>query len=217
MARRLYLQAAAAPFKPTAVNGTWNNTANIGDVGNLGTGPAGNASTIFQTVATATNPFDILVSTFTQRVSEQLIGGTVQWEIGWVVTGTTPTLNVKVHIWITQGATSNARGVLLSNFVGTDTFNTTAQGRGEGLKNLSSVYARAGDFLVVEIGFSKSGTSSTSVTATHNYGNTGNPDLTEGDTNVTTNPGWIEFSQNFIDASSIPFFNKLRPAIFKPG
>lgn len=86
------------------------------------------------------------------------------------------------------------RGTLLSDNIGATEWPTSATGRGEGAKTLTPVAVQAGDRVVFEIGYRAQNTSTTSYTGTLHYGGTGTTDLTSGNTNVTTQPGWVEFS-----------------------
>lgn len=196
----LYIQNAAAGYTPTTKRGAWDvSTSTV--VMKLDQVKAGASATSAIAEASATNNWDVLLARF---VSEPLqsdtsftTSDTVQWIMGVMESSNSANDMYHVHIFITQGDTDNLRGTLLTDSIGATEWPTAAKGRGEGTKTLSAVSALAGDRIVVEVGYQAQNTSSTSYTGTLYYGATGATDLTSGSTAVTTNPGWIEFSNTF--------------------
>ena len=201
MATRLYFNNLAPTKTLPTVKGTWTDSSSsvvkqlANKVGIAATaGIASSATTInFLIGRWQSEPFQVATSFATTD--------TVQYVMGAVVSSITNTvLNFRIHIFIIQNDGTTVRGTLLNNFTGTGTaWTATATGRTSGNQNLSNnVTAQPGDRIVVEIGYNRTGSSTASRTGTLNYGNTGTTDLTSTDTNVTTRPGWIEFSNNFL-------------------
>jgi hypothetical protein len=196
MTRRYYLANAAAPFTPTTIRGAWDQTAS--SVTNLlGSVPSGGAATVAMTEVNVTNLWDVL---FGRWVSEPIyhagtLAGTATWIAGVLESSLSANDFFHVHIFVTVGSTDVVRGTLLTDSIGATEFpNPTATGRGEGAKTITSTAVSVGDRIVVEIGYQAQNTVTTSFTGTMNYGNTGTTDLASASTAVTTNPGWIEFS-----------------------
>lgn len=197
MAYRYYLTNSTAPYSPATLGrGTWSRTT--GAVTKLlGSAPGGTATTVQGTKAATTNPYNTLVGRW---VSVPLLAGTlsgvVSWVIGAVENTTSANAVFRIHIFVTAGDSDTVRGTVLTNFTGTlasQEFPTTASGQSALDQNLTSLAVQAGDRLVVEVGVQFQNTSTTS-TATFNYGNTGVIDLRSADTAVTTRPGWVQFS-----------------------
>jgi hypothetical protein len=195
MPLKLYLQDAAPTFSPT-IAGTWNNVANAANQGGLFTTPSGAAATLALAEAVATNPFDVLLAGWNGALAgDQVIQGQVNWVFGLLKSNSLAPFTTKIHIWVSIGSTNVARGTLLNNFIGTAAWPTTAQGLAEGPFNLTPVQALNNDCIVIEVGYRKTGVSSTSRTGTINYGSSSSsPDLSNGDTSVTVHPSWINFS-----------------------
>lgn len=193
---RLYFCNATAGYDPATERGAWDTTSIYVPI-KLSSVPGGAAATLANTEANATNNYDMMSL---KAVSDPLpadiaIAGTVSWIIGSLESSTSQNAFRHIHIYVTTGDSDTLRGTLLTDSIGSTEFPTTAAGEGETAVALSSVTAYKGDRIVVEVGVRNVNTSTTSFTATTHYGNTGTLELTSGDTNVTTRPGWIYFSQ----------------------
>jgi hypothetical protein len=190
MTVRVYISNAASSFTPTTVRGDWTDATSF-VTGRLGV-KTNAAATKTRAVVSSTD------KTLLYRGVSLPLGtsgtipatATVSWAFG-VLAPAGVTMVTHVHIFVTQGTTDTLRGTLLTNTDGATSWTTTATGRGEVGKTLSSLAVTAGDCIVVEIGYKVS--AGTSGNATINYGNTGSTDLTDGSVNVTTEPGWVEF------------------------
>lgn len=190
VATRLYLSNAAAPFTPSTIRGAWTQTS--ATIGKLGA-KAGSAATSQVTgliSSTALMNGRWVSDPFVQAGN---LGGTVDFAYGAVESSALGSAGCQVHIYVTQGDTDTPRGTLLANSSVGDTWTTTATGRGAAAVALSTVAAQVGDRIVVEAGAAVSNWSSSRST-TINYGVASGTDLTVGDVNVTTRPGWFEFS-----------------------
>lgn len=195
MATRFWLTNAAAPYTPATRRGSWT-TASGEDVQLLGRKPQGSAGTSSIALAAGSGTRKVLLhrSISAGAVKAGTISGTVTWCIGAKESNALLDAVWHLHIYVTSGDSDTPRGTLLSNFTGATEFSTTATGATEGAQAVSSVAVQTGDRLVVEIGYETSTTTAASYNATINYGSTGTTDLTNGDTAVTTDPGWVEFS-----------------------
>lgn len=197
MACRLYLQNASAPYTPATIRGAWDKTAGA-ITAKLGQNKSGASTTIGDNETNANNNFDVLLARF---ISDPLpagitIAGTVQWMMGVLENHAAANDYFHVHIYITTGDSDTPRGTLLTDSIGATEWPTTpAIAQGEGAKTLTSVSASAGDRIVAEIGYQAQNTVTTSRIGTINYGGTG-ADLTAGDSTVTTQVGWFEFSHD---------------------
>ena len=197
-ATRLYVQNAAAPYSPATKRGAWDTTASFVDK-QIDTTKSGAAANVAIAEAVTTANYDVMLARFVSPAlaENKVISGTVQWILGVTESSNSANDFFHVHIFVTQGDTDNVRGTLLTDNIGATEWRlNTAEGRGEGAKALTTVSALAGDRIVVEVGYQAQNTSGTSFTGTLHYGNTGATDLTSGSTNVTTEPGWIEFSMD---------------------
>lgn len=195
MATRLYLTNAAPGYTPSTKRGGWDlSTASLAR--QLGPSPSGTATTAAGSKSTATTNWDVLLGRWISDPMDRAgdLSGTVQWIIGVLESSTNANMVFHLHIFVTQGDSDNVRGtVLTDNIGGTEWANSTATGRGESTQALTTVACQVGDRVVVEVGY-QSQASGTGYTGTINYGGTGNTDLASASTAVTTNPGWIEFS-----------------------
>lgn len=198
-ATRLYLSNSAVDVSLPAVQGTWTDSSNsttsvLGD-------KAGAATTVSFT-STATGQTNMLARWQSYPITSNTSFSTsdsVNYVVGAVASNNTSTSwNFRTHIFVVK-PDGTVRGTLLDNFTGSETLiTTTAAGRSDGSQGLSNnVSALAGDRVVVEIGHRRLGAGAGSKSTTFNYGNTGVTDLTAGSTNVTTEPGWVEFSNTF--------------------
>ncbi|MFG3051891.1 hypothetical protein ACGFZP_13200 [Kitasatospora sp. NPDC048239] len=194
MATRFWLTNSAAPYTPTTRRGAWD-TASGEDVQLLGRKPAGSAGTSSINVGSTAADRDVLLhrSISAGAIKAGTISGTVSWTVG--VRESNVDLNGfwHLHIYATSGDSDTPRGTLLADYIGSTEFTTTATGTAISGQAVTPVAIQVGDRLVVEIGY-RANSLSTTYNATINYGNTGGTDLGSGDTAVTTEPGWVEFS-----------------------
>jgi hypothetical protein len=194
VATRFWLTNAAAPYTPTTRRGAWD-VASGEDVQLLGRKPQGSAGTSSINVGSTAADRDVLLhrSISAGAVKAGTISGTVGWTIGVKESNVDANAVWHLHIYVTTGDSDTPRGTLLSDYIGSTEFTTTATGTAITGQAVSSVAIQAGDRIVVEIGY-RANALATTYNATINYGNTGTTDLNNGDTAVTTEPGWVEFS-----------------------
>ncbi len=195
MATRFWLTASAAPYTPAAVRGTWTDATST-TTGLLGRQPAGAATSVSvaETSATTTN---VLLGRWVSPPARRAgtLSGNVAWIYGRAQSSSSSAMVVRAHIYVTVGDTDAVRGVLLNSYTGGTAFPLTAAGGGTaGISLPSSVDLQGGDRIVCEFGYQAQNASATTETGTLHYGGTGATDLVTGNTAVTTNPGWVEFS-----------------------
>lgn len=210
MATRLYFTATASPYIPATIRGAWDATAGT-VTGLLGPVPSGSAATIGIAEASSTNNWDVLLGRWTSYpliTNVTFTAGTNTWQsiVGLLESNVAANDTPHYHIFVTQGDSDNLRDSALV----VDAVNTGAaeempdtSSKGQLYNNsatnalTNTVSAVKGDRIVVEIGYQAINTDSNSYTGTMNYGNIGPTDLADTATTVTTNSGWIEFSNNF--------------------
>lgn len=194
MATRFWLTSSAPPYTPTTRRGAWD-VATGEDIQLLGRKPAGSAGTSSINAGSTAADRDVLLhrSISAGAVKAGTISGTVSWTIGVRESNVDCNAVWHIHIYVTSGDSDTPRGTLLSDYIGSTEFTTTATGTQITGQAISSLAIQAGDRIVVEIGYRAQATATT-YNSTINYGNTGTTDLTSGSTSVTTQPGWIEFS-----------------------
>jgi hypothetical protein len=194
LATRFWLTSSAPPYTPTTRRGAWD-VASGEDVQLLGRKPAGSAGTSSINAGSTAADRDVLLhrSISAGAVKAGTISGTVSWTIGVRESNVDCNAVWHVHIYVTSGDSDTPRGTLLSDYIGSTEFTTTATGTQITGQAISSLAIQTGDRLVVEIGY-RAQSLSTTYNSTVNYGNTGTTDLTSGSTSVTTAPGWVEFS-----------------------
>jgi hypothetical protein len=194
VATRFWLTSAAPPYTPTTRRGAWD-VATGEDIQLLGRKPQGSAGTSSINVGSTAADRDILLhrSISAGAVKAGTLSGTVQWTIG--VKESNVDLNGfwHLHVYVTSGDSDTPRGTLLTDYIGATEFTTTATGSTAGAQTVTPVAVQIGDRIVAEIGY-RANALATTYNATINYGNVGGTDLASGDTAVTTEPGWIEFS-----------------------
>jgi hypothetical protein len=192
---RYYLQNANAPYTPATWKGGWNVLVNpISkklDITKSGVSAERNGS------ESSNSSVDVgwgrWVSNGLAEAHNYTTSDTIEWVIGVVETNSAANYYVDVTVWITAGDSDTVRGYLCQSKIESTELPTTAQGQREGPFSVeNNVSAQAGDRIVVEIGFRSLNTTVTVYTGTITYGGTGSTDLTEGSTNLTTEPGWIE-------------------------
>ncbi|MET9360384.1 hypothetical protein ABZX93_05695 [Streptomyces sp. NPDC006632] len=194
MATRFWLTSSAAPYTPAAARGTWTDGTST-TAGLLGRQPVGASASVgmAETSATTTN---VLLGRWISPPARKAgaLSGTVAWITGRSQSSTASAMVVRAHMYVTAGDTGTVRGTLLSNYTGGTAFPTTAAGGGTGGTAITSVSVQIGDRIVVEFGYQAQNTSATSETGILYYGGTGTTDLVTGNTQVGSNPGWVEFS-----------------------
>jgi hypothetical protein len=208
VACRFWITSGAPPYTPATRRGSWT-TASGEDVQLLGRKPQGSAGTSSISLAAGSGTRKVLLhrSISAGAVKAGTISGTVTWCIGAKESNALLDGVWHMHIYVTSGDSDIPRGTLLSNYTGATEFGTTAAGATEGAVAVSSLAIQVGDRLVVEIGYETSTTTAASYSATINYGNVGTTDLSNGDTSVTNDPGWVEFSG--MDGLFTPSFSTL--------
>lgn len=202
MAKKFYLNDAAAAYNPAVAKGSWDDITNQPDIGQLGATPSGAYTTLALAETSVTNNWDVLLASF---VSDALLNP-VNFSTADMITGVLSVLEsnalandfTHIHIWVTTGNTDTVRGTLLNNRINTTEWPTTSAGQVIASVNLSNnVSALAGDHIVIELGYQAQNTSATSFTGTLGFGTGGGSDLADGSAAVTTNPSWISFSTDF--------------------
>lgn len=193
--QRLYWTNAAAPYTPATFKGGWGGTASAVAkyLSSSTSGATANVSAV-KGMGTSTEAYFRFISdglvtgyNFSGSTVDFCVGGNQSYASG------TQTVNVRIFIYLTTGDSDTNRGTLL-NYTGTVNWtNGVAQGYAVTGQALSAVTATALDRICVELGFSYN--TAVNDTVTMYYGNTGSTLLTNGSTNVTTEPGWILFSR----------------------
>lgn len=194
MGTRMFFTNGAPGFTPTTIRGTWTTTTSA-VTGKLGTAPAGTATTRAATKSSASSGANTLWGRWISDpiVKTGTLSGVANWVLGVVESIATANAFFRLHIYVTSGSADVVRGTLLANYTGTTEFGTAAAGLGQHDIAISSLAVTAGDRIVVEIGWQGVNTATTT-SATMNYGNTGITGVRIGATTVTTQPGWIQFS-----------------------
>lgn len=199
MATRLYLSNFAAGYNPATTRGTWTYTDGSGNVKEMG-GKVGSAATFVPTGKAAAGTWNQFSSKW---VSPPLnadflfsTAHTLSLVIGTKISSVTNAAGQwAIMAYVTTGDSDTPRGTILAQTTeAAADFSATATGRAGDAWALANLQAYAGDRIVIELGWQKTGTATSTRTHTHNYGNVGATDLTNGSANVTTEPGWFEFS-----------------------
>ncbi|MDO8495533.1 MAG: hypothetical protein Q7S32_03355 [bacterium] len=195
---RLYItNSAASGYSGTTLQGTWDDSSSTLNDRLLSRSTGDTAATVSDSEATATTDWDVFLGRWISNPIDNAVSFSTSDTAEWVIGALASTnLNGKfhVHIYVSTGTDLNTpRGTLLADDIGATNWPTTAAGATEGTKTLSTVSASASDRIVVEIGYRAQNTATATLSGTIDYGNTGSTDLTNGSTNVTTEPGWIEF------------------------
>ena len=199
---RYYFQNAAADYDPATERGAWDATAGYTGI-KLATTKAGSATSASQSDSVNTANWDMLVlkavgDAFTQGGS---ISGNINWCLGVAESVASMDAVYHVHIFITAGDSDTVRGTVLTDSIqGTEWTLTTLTGKAISGVAASTVNFLAGDRIVVEMGVRDQGNVVTLATGTIEYGGTGGTDLTDGSTDVTNRPGWIELDIAYSDS-----------------
>lgn len=194
MTTRLYLGNAAGAVTPTTIRGAWDAKTLTG-VSDLSPVPVGTAATAAAAETTTTTNWDVLLRRWVSDpfIVDGTLSGTMNWSFGALESSSTMSARTHLHVFILRG-TDTLVGTLVTDYASSTTWPTTAAARSESGRAITSTDFLTGDRIVVELGYRAVNTSSTSFTGTINYGNTGTTDLAGTNANVTTRPGWVEFS-----------------------
>lgn len=194
---KLYLGNTTIPYDPATERGSWDFTAYTS--GMLTFVPTGASATNTQANnASGINKAALNFKLVSRPLDDCTISGTLTLVVGASESNVAANAYRKVHLFVTTGDSDIVRGTLINNSVdAVSEFSTTATGMSYAGIALSSVSAKRGDRLVLELGTNYN--DSTTNSTTLYIGTTGTTDLSGGDTNVTTRPGYIQFS------SSLPF------------
>lgn len=196
MPTRLYLNNDATIYTPPTRRGAWDvATATLARW--LAPIFYGAGSTAAQAETSTNTAWDVLVGTWVTNPITRTgrLEGTVSWVFGALESNAAADFFTHVHIYATVGQSDTVRGTLLSDYVGSAEWPTTAAGLTDGTQTLAPVDLEVGDVVVVELGYRATNNVTTSRTGTINYGaSASSPDLGSGDTAVTSRPGWVEFS-----------------------
>jgi hypothetical protein len=190
MATRLYISNDAAAVTPSPQGG-WDDVA---AVVTRKLGPkAGASATVAQSETSTSATWDVLLGVWvSDTLSAQTISGTLDWCVGAMESSNNMNANTHLFAWVMK-PDGTSRGTLLDTIVASEWL-ATGTGKAVSGAALSSVGALSGDRIVVELGYQAQNTFNNLWTGTLWYGNAGVTDLTNGNTNVTTQPGWVEFS-----------------------
>jgi hypothetical protein len=197
---RFYLQNAAAGYDPATERGAWDDATQYNAI-KLAKTKSGASTSNKPNESTTTTNWDVLaVKAVTDALpANKTISGTLSWCLR-IREGNTAGVNAyyHVHAFVTTGDSDTVRGTLLSDYIGSVEWGTTAAGMAVSAQALTSVNAQAGDRVVIEVGYRAVNNESVSLWGQVYYGGTSATDLTDG---VTTDyPGWFEFSMDPLQA-----------------
>lgn len=203
-ATRFYLPSTGTPSISPATDGSWELTTGYISR-NLVRTKISSSELIQSTAHNSSNGTDdVLIA---QYISEDLPAGAISGTVKGVTkarsTNAAADLRTQIVIKVVSSDGSTVRGTLLSH----DTGSLTSEWSTSGTLNsrlapvalrtntLSSVTAQANDHIVIEIGYRRHATVSTSYTG-RLYFQDNASDLPESDSDTTTGDPWIEFSQD---------------------
>lgn len=205
---RFYFQNAAIPYDPATERGAWDATA--GYVGiKLATTKAGAATNASKSDNVNTANWDMLIlkAVTDAMAAAGSISGLINWCLGVNETVASMDACYHVHIYVTQGDSDTPRGTVLTDSIqGTEWTLTTNTGKAISGIAASTVNFQAGDRIVVEMGVRDQGNVVTLSAGTITYGGTGGTDLTDGSTDVSNRPGWIEFDITYSSQPEVMMF-----------
>jgi hypothetical protein len=175
----------------------------------LGTDKYGGLITsIAESEAVSTAPYSVLILRgISSKLQAQAISGYMDVVLGVRQARSTSNFYWHIHVYVTQGDTDTVRGILVNNYVEntTNTWTTTAKGTSfQFAVPISPLAITANDRIVIEIGFVARNVTTTSESGTIYYGTkTGvtiddAPDLAVTSTQVSTNAGFIDFTQTLL-------------------
>lgn len=201
MSTKLYLPASSAtpPISPTP-NATWNTTTGVTRI---------MASTAKTNTALA-NATTASIALSQKGMNRQFIYGplnpvTISGTATCVIRATVPGISQEdflvawLRLYVVSSDGGTVRGQLLNSPTGSlGTVNTSLRNirpqRYSGASfALNSVAASAGDYIVIEPGFSADAGAST---GTYNFGDDNASDLTDNETGTSAGNPWIQFSTN---------------------
>jgi hypothetical protein len=191
--KRLYLANDTIPYNPATLRGGW--TSSLGMITNkLAKTPTGVSEEMNWTASPITAGTKRCMIKFTSDPLSigYTFNGTLDICMGNWEDNVSTYNDIRFHIFITAGDTDTVRGTILDQYVGDNINSFPAQASLMSGIVLTTVTALTGDRICIEAG---STTSTNNNNTIHLYcGTTGSPDLTDGDTNVTTRPAWVQFS-----------------------
>lgn len=191
---RWYFQNAVAPYDPPTARGAWDTATYVGikvDAAKAGAAATASAS---NTVNTLNYDQLILKAVSPAFASDGVIKGLINFCLGVHEFGATNDAAFHVHIFITAGDSDTVRGTVLTDAIlGTEWALTTNTGKAISNVAATEVPFSAGDRVVIELGARDQNNVISNAIYTVTYGGTGGTDLTDGSTNTTNEPGWIEF------------------------
>lgn len=214
MATRLYLPssaAAAAPNSP-AFDASWEVTASA--IRRTLELTKDEITFATSAVATALNSpagaVDVLIAQFISApiASNVTINGTFSGQMRAQENNATGDLRIQCVVRVLQSDYSTVRGTLIASNAGalSHEFNTSLRNISiplGGSTSVSSVAAQTGDVLVVELGYRKHESATTSRTGTFDLGAvSGGTDLAVDETTTTQNVPWVEFSNTITFATA---------------
>lgn len=198
---KLYLSRGSAGFTPATVRGSWGRIAD-GVTRAMHTGQDGSALGLpIENIATESSSTSGYSSLVMRAISSPLnadhtFGGTLNLMLAVGENSSNANLAYYLHVFVTQGDSDVVRGTLLSNYVESTEWPTTAAGRAlASAQSLLSVAALTGDRIVAELGFTALNTSSLSYTGTIYSGGNGSDLAVNG--GGTSGVGFLNFSDTF--------------------
>lgn len=198
MSTRFYFCNAAATFTPTVVNGAWTGNSFSTQTRLASTTRTGTAATYSHT---RPNTTAVYAGGVGRWVSEPLVNsGTIYTgysiSVGTAESNALADMVLKFNCYVLAGSTNTVRGTFLEANGSTE-WATTGASRSVGGTG-AAVDVQVGDRIVWELGHLNLAVLATAgaYIGTINYGGTGTTDLpaSNGDTAVTTKPGWWDFS-----------------------
>lgn len=132
------------------------------------------------------------------------IDGTVEFCGGFYESNAAADLRLALHVWVTQGDSSTARGQLLNMFIGNEPGVVDNTARSSGAQAVSSVDALAGDRIIVEFGYRATNSVATSYSGSLAvYSNENQGDVVDNAAYNSLNSPWVEFSNNLTFVSDV--------------
>lgn len=190
---RFYFGNLAIPYNPPTIRGTWND-ASLHTTSKLSRTPVGAATTKVVSESEATQWTMMMIKFASPALFAPVtISGTFDILMGCLEDNANADLNYRIFMYVTVGSTDVSRGTLFNANILSE-FPTSPAGLLVSGNAISSVGGQTNDRLIIELGVLFNNLISTTRSATLHYGNTGGVDLGNGDANVTTRPGWINFS-----------------------
>lgn len=196
MATRLYLTNAPASYNPGLVRGAWDANGGIVFGKRLGSLKQGAQLANGANEASGTSNWDVSLFQFvSDPISENAtLSGTMDYVLG-LLGATSLNARTHIHVWVTAGPTTTARGTLLANNIDTTNWPTSPTSFAKTALALNTVNAIRGDRIVVEIGYRAVNTSTANLGPGVMYAGGTAGDLAASDDPVATGKAsWVEFS-----------------------